>query len=257
MFNLNDIIQSAHGGEGINNIAQQFGVTPEQAEAAIKAMLPGMSQGLQHQVSNGGLGDILGHIANPQNQQAFNDPNAVASGAAANAGGNVLGQIFGNNPAVTQQVTEQIAQHAAQHSGLSPDLLQQMMPVIASMVMGGLFKSASNQGLGGLLGQLTGQGNLGSILGQVMGGGQQAAHAGQAPAAGGGGLGGMLGGMLGGLFGGAQSGAAKAPGGIDPATVQAGMDALTKMFGHGVQGPSGQQPGLQDILGQLMGGGKR
>ena len=185
MFNLNDIIQAAQGGQGINNVAQQFGVTPEQAEAAIKAMLPGMSQGLQNQAATGGLGNILGHIANPQNQQAFNDPNAAASPATATAGGSALGQIFGNN-----QVAQQIAQHAAQHSGLSPDLLQQMMPVIASMVMGGLFKSASNQGIGGMLGQLAGQGNLGSILGQVMGQGQPAA----AQPAQGGGLGGMLGG---------------------------------------------------------------
>ena len=45
-MNLNDIIQSAQGGQGINNIAQQFGISPEQAQAAIQAMLPGLSHGL-------------------------------------------------------------------------------------------------------------------------------------------------------------------------------------------------------------------
>ena len=250
-MNLNDIIQSAQGGQGINNIAQQFGISPEQAQAAIQAMLPGLSHGLQNQASSGGLGDILSHLTNPQNQQSYTDPNAAASPAAAQAGGNVLGQIFGNN-----EIAQKIAQNAAQHAGLSADLMQQMMPVIASMVMGGLFHSASNQGLGGMLGQLTGQGNLGAILGQMMGGGQAQPGA-PAQASTGGGLGGMLGGVLGGLFGGGAAGAPKMPGGIDPATVQAGMEALTKMFGHGVQAPAGQMSGLQDILGQMMGGAKR
>ncbi len=240
MFNLNDIVQAAQGGQGINNLAQQFGLTPDQAQAAIKAVLPGLSQGLQAQATSGGLGDILGHLTNPSNQQAFNDPQAAASPAAAQAGGNVLGSIFGNS-----QITQQIAQNAAQHSGIPPQVIESMMPVIASMVMGGLFHSANNQGLGGMLGQLANQGNLGAVLGQAMGG-----QAGQ-PAQGGG-LGGMLGGLLGGLFGGGQGGAPKMPGGLDPATIQAGMSTLTNMFGHGVQVPAGQQAGLQDILGQVM-----
>jgi len=239
MFSLNDIIQAAQGGQGINNLAQQFGLSPDQAQAAIKAVLPGLSQGLQAQASSGGLADILGHLANPQNQQAFNDPQAAASPAAAQAGGNILGSIFSNN-----QITQQIAENAAQHSGLPPAVIQSMMPVIASMVMGGLFHSASNQGLGGMLGQLANQGNLGAVLGQAMG---QPGATQQA-----GGLGGMLGGLLGGLFGGQQGGAVKMPAGLDPATIQAGMNTLTNMFGHGVQVPAGQQAGLQDILGQIV-----
>jgi len=36
--------------------------------------------------------------------------------------------------------------------------------------------------------------------------------------------------------------------------VQAGMSALTNMFGHGVQVPASQQAGLQDILGPVRAG---
>ena len=95
-----------------------------------------------------------------------------------------------------------------------------------------------------MLGQLANQGNLGAVLGQAMG---QPGATQQA-----GGLGGMLGGLLGGLFGGQQGGAVKMPAGLDPATIQAGMNTLTNMFGHGVQVPAGQQAGLQDILGQIV-----
>lgn len=243
-MNLSDILQSAQGGQGINNLAQQFGISPEQAQAAINAMLPGLSQGLQNQAATpGGLGNILGHLADPQHQQAYANAGAAQAPGAAQAGGNVLNQILGGN------IAQQLAQHAAQSTGLSPAVLQQMMPVIASMVMGGLFHSANSQGLGGMLGQLAGQGNLGAVLGQVMG----AASGQQQP---GGGLGGMLGGLLGGLFGGAAGGA-KLPGGLDPATVQAGLSTLTNMLGHGVQVPAGQQSGLQNILAQLAAGATR
>ncbi len=249
MVNLNEMIQNAHGGQGVDSLAQQFGITPEQAQAAVQAILPGLSHGLQNHASNGGLGDILGHIGNPQNQQAFDSPAAASAGATTNAGGAALGQIFGD-----PRVAQQVAQHASQYTGLSPDLLQQMMPVIASMVMGGLFKAATNQGLGGLLGQLAGQGNLGAILGQAMGQSQpQGASAAPAQPAPGGGLGGMLGGVLGGLLGGGP-GAAPGANRIDPQTVQAGIDALTKMFGHGVQAQPNQQASLQDILSQAFSG---
>ena len=42
---------------------------------------------------------------------------------------------------------------AAATSGVGQAILKQMLPVIASIVMGGLFKSVNNQGLGGILGQ--------------------------------------------------------------------------------------------------------
>jgi hypothetical protein len=243
-MNLSDIMQAAQGGQGINHIAQQFGISPEQAQAAINAMLPGLSQGLQNQASSpGGLGAILGHLVDATHQQAYTDAAAAASPATTQAGGNVLGQVLGNGG-----IAGQLAQHAAKSTGLSPEVIQSMMPVVASMVIGGLFHNANNQGLGGMLGQLAGQGgNLGQTLGQAMGQSQ--------PTSGGGGLGGMLGGLVGGLFGG--GGSAQTPGGLNPALVQAGISALTNMLNHGVQVPAGQQAGLQDILGQLMAGAKR
>ena len=62
-MNLNDIIQAAQGGQGINNLANQFGLTPEQAQAAINAMIPALSGGLQQAAQDpSGLGGILSHL---------------------------------------------------------------------------------------------------------------------------------------------------------------------------------------------------
>ena len=359
MINLNTIVQSAHDGEGFNSLAQQFDISEQQAQEAVQALLPAISMGLQQQMQGAGFAQVLGHLATAQNRAAFDDAEAAQSEETVTAGTDALNHLFGN-----ENVSAQVADHAAEHSSLTSDLLQSMLPVIAAMVMGGLFKAiAAKGGLGGIfgqaaapaptapsgggglgdiLGQMTGQrapspapqqggglgdilgqmtgraqpqatpqnsggglgdmldritrqqagqpaqqqggGGLGDLLGGLLGGGQhpqagqpagggggladilgQLAGGGQrgqaAPQQGGGGLGDLLGGLLGGaLGGGAATGGARGngqPGGINPATIQAGLEQLTNMFGHGAKVSPQQQSGLEGILGQILGGGRR
>ena len=80
-------------------------------------------------------------------------------------------------------------------------------------------------------------GNPMSALGGMFGGGRQAPQPGQ----------------------GENSGRADQifPPGFDPSSLQAGLDTLGKMLNPGgasAQQGSAQQPGLQDILGQILGG---
>ena len=246
MFNLNNIIQAAQGGQGISNLAQQFGLSPDQAQAAINAILPGLSAGLQNKAGDaGGLGSIIGSLTQGTHQATYQDANAAKTPQAAAAGTDILGQLFGSS-----HITPQIAQAAAGQSGLRPDILAQMMPIVASMVMGGLFTSMQKQGMGGLLGQLqnaAGSGGLGTILGQVLGG---QAGAAQAPAAGG--FGGMLSSIFGSLLGGGAAKTPQLPGGLSGEAVQAGIDALGKMMQPGMQVAAGHQQIIQDVLAQMM-----
>jgi hypothetical protein len=234
---LNDILQAAQGGQGVNNLASQFGLTPEQTQAAIQAMIPAFSTGLQKTAQDeSGLGGILSQLTSGMHQATYTDPSQT--GAAAGAGGGVLGQIFGS-----PQITAQISQQASQISGVSPQIIQQMMPIVASMVMGGLMHTMSSQGLGGILGQLAGAvnspGGLGSVVPPAAGG----------QSTGGGGLGGLVGGLLGGLFGGG-AGSASNP---QSAALQTGLDALNSMFQSGVQVSQTHQQGLSDIFNSLTG----
>lgn len=238
MMNLNDIIQAAQGGQGVSNLASQFGLTPEQTQAAVQAMIPAFSTGLQNTAQNpAGLGGLLSQLTSGAHQGSFTDPNQA--GAAVGVGGNVLGQIFGS-----PQVTSQVGQQASQMSGVSPQVIQQMMPIVASMLMGGLFHSMNSQGMGGILGQLasaaTAPGGLASSFGQGA----------AAPTAGGGMFGGMLGNVLGGLFGG---GAQQSGANPQAAAMQAGLSTLTNMFQAGVQVSQAHQQGLSSILGSLTG----
>ncbi len=236
-MSLNDIIQAAQGGQGVNNLASQFGLTPEQTQAAIQAMIPAFSTGLQRTAQDPtGLGGILSQLTSGVHQGSFTDPSQA--GAAGGAGGGVLGQIFGS-----PQISAQISQQASQISGVNPQIIQQMMPIVASMLMGGLFHSMNAQGMGGILGELLGAANNPATPGPAID------PAGGAQMSGGGLLGGLVGSVLGGLFGG--SGAA----GANPqsAAMQAGLNTLSSMFQAGVQVSQTHQQGLSDIFNSLTG----
>lgn len=198
MLNLYEIMQAAQGGQALDNLANQFNLTTGEAHEAVKAILPVLSQQLLKQTSEPSeLGSFLGALGESQHLAAFSDP---AAAQAATQTADSLNQILGSRSA-----REEIVLRASSETGLSQDVLSRMLPVIASMIFGGLAKSMQEQGLGGILGQLAsaaGQGGLGSILGQILGG--AAAPAGSqpppapapGPASRQGGLGGILGKIL-------------------------------------------------------------
>jgi hypothetical protein len=259
MFNLSEIMQSAQGGQAVANIARQFGLTPEQAQAAINGLLPAFSVALQSHAQNmGSLAQIVGTMLSGQHATTFDDPSAHLTQQTMAAGTNVLGQLFGQGQAVSA-----IIQQVSRSTGINPGTLMAMMPIIASLLMSGLFKSASNQGLGGVLGQLVSSvlGGGGGVAG--MPGAQQP---GQPP-------GGVLGNILGGML---QGGATPQPTqpaapqptqpaapqptpampGVSPA-MQAGINILTGMFQAGAQAQGAHASALQEILNAYTRGAAR
>lgn len=237
MFNLSDIINNAQGGKAVENLAQQFGISPDQAQSAVQALIPAISGGLMQKVGQSGdLGGIISALTDPTHGAAFNNADAAQSSATAEKGGDAVSNMFGSS-----HIANQIAQQASSVTGIRPDVLMQMMPVLVSIVLGGLAKSAQNQGFGGMLGQLAQaaqQGNLGNI-----------GNLGQGNTAGtGGGLMGMLGSLLGGLFGGSSATSGNAN--------QSALDNLTKMFQPGNLPPQIAQSGLSDEIGKILGGNK-
>jgi hypothetical protein len=242
MNNLIEMMMQAQGGNAMQNMARQFGLAPEQAQSAVESLLPAFQVGMQNQADSiDGLQKMIQMFGGGQHAGTFDADGDGIPDNAVEQGNDVLGQLFGN-----KDVSRAVAAHAEATSGVSSAILKQMMPVIASMLMGGMFKGATNNGLGGLMGQAM-QGGLGNMMGQMMGGVQQQAQA-QNP------MGGLMGGMLGNLFGGLLGGAKPAPPPPqDP--MMAGLDMLKGMFQSGQQVQQTQMDGLQQIFQQF--GGRR
>lgn len=167
MISLYEILRSAQDGHALDNLASQFNLTPEEADQAVKAIVPELSEGFLNQASEpAAFGSFAGLLAADHYRAAFADPSAAQ--ASAQQGGDRLEQLFGSHDALEAAVAR-----ASSATGIGPETLSQMLPVIASMIFGGLAKSMENQGFGGILGELSkalGQGNLGSHLASISAG---------------------------------------------------------------------------------------
>jgi len=173
MPTLFDILAQAQNGNGMQALAQQYGLSMQQTQAAVAALLPAFSQGLQRSTADPyGLGAFMTAMASGQHAKYFEDATRAFSPQGINEGNGILGHLFGS-----KDLSRAVAAQAAQATGLSQQVLQQMLPAMASMMMGGLFKQTTNQmqaagGFGG------GGNPLGEIIEQMMrqaGGGAQPA----------------------------------------------------------------------------------
>ncbi|MGZ9086677.1 MAG: DUF937 domain-containing protein [Rhodoplanes sp.] len=289
MSYLDEILQSAQGGQLVSNLAQRFGLSDEQMDRAIKALAPALEVGLSNAAEQPALFEkVLGDIASPLRVAAFEDPSAAQDVDSLAQSRQLLADLFGS-PAAAGRVV----QVASRESGLRPDILSQLLPVLVSVLIGGLFKNVSNRGLGGVLGQLVSSGALGSILEQMLGGGARTPQPEPAPmptprggATGGGGLlGGLLGSILGSLLGGGRRTTPDSYGGptsdagglgrggpldldrgagrsqglpedMDQASIQQAIEEIKKtlQIGRGGGGENtGARSDFESILGQMFG----
>ena len=163
MPTLFDMLAQAQNGNGMQALAQQYGLSMQQTQAAVAALLPAFSQGLQRNTADPyGLGAFMTAMASGQHAKYFEDATRAFSPQGVDEGNGILGHLFGS-----KDLSRAVASQAAQASGVSQQILQQMLPTIASMVMGGLFKQTTNQmqaagGFGG------GNNPLGEIIEQMM-----------------------------------------------------------------------------------------
>ncbi|RWE11352.1 MAG: DUF937 domain-containing protein [Mesorhizobium sp.] len=240
MPSLFDILAQAQNGNGMQILAQQFGLSQQQTQSAIEALLPAFSQGLKRNTSDPyGLGAFMTAMASGQHAKYFEDASRAFSPQGVDEGNGILGHLFGS-----KELSRAVASQAAQASGVSQQVLQQMLPAVASMVMGGLFKQTTDQmqaagGFGG------GSNPLGEIIEQMMrqaGGGAQAPAPQQRQAPGP--MDNPLGKVLQDMFGGGaqqqpqtQPQQAPSPYGDNPLGKM-----LQDMFGGGAQQPQQPQP---------------
>jgi hypothetical protein len=210
------------------DIGRQFGLNEQQTQAAFDALGPVIAAGMRRNAGSGGMAEIIEAMQR-----------GGGGGASATDFGNVvLGQIFGS-----KDVSRGVAQELSASSGIGANVLKQLLPIIASIVMGQMAKKMTGGGSGG--------GGLGDILGQILGGGSSGSR--QADT-GGSGLGDILGDILGG--GSAQ------PQSRGTSTGPRLEDILGDILGGGAggggtrqQAPQQAPGGFEDILKDILGGG--
>jgi hypothetical protein len=174
-MNITDMLAQAGG---LQSIARELDIDPQQASSGAAALLPAILGGFQKQAQAsgvGGLGELLGKLGGGglMDEVLAPQPTDVSKGDA------VLGEIFGS-----REVSRTVAQSASAQSGLDPALLKKMLPMLAMLVTGFMAKRGTAEapagglgGLGGMLGgmlggaQGSGSGGLGGLAGMLDGNG--------------------------------------------------------------------------------------
>ncbi|MDP4023640.1 DUF937 domain-containing protein [Methylobacterium sp. NEAU 140] len=127
MFNPIDMMQ-VQGGAGTQAMAQQFGLTVEQTQRAMEALMPALTLGLQR---GAGL-DPIGFA------RMFMAPDTARSTAP--QGLDALGQMFGS-----AQLMQAVLQQASAASGVGSQVLRQMLPMMAGAVVASIVHVMLNQ----------------------------------------------------------------------------------------------------------------
>ena len=157
-MNILEALMAAQGGGAVKQLGQQFGLGDDQTSAALSALVPALAAGLaKNATREGGLEGLTAALSGGRHGSYLDDLGSLSRPETVADGNGILGHILGS-----KDVSRQVAAQAAASSGVGPDILKQMLPVVAAMVMGAMAKNAGGRaataGLPGGLGANLGAG---------------------------------------------------------------------------------------------------
>ncbi len=141
MLSLYDMLAGAQNGSAVEQMARNYGLSVQQTQAAMEALLPAFSQGLKRNAADPyGVTTFLQALSTGQHARYFEDSARAFSPEGMAEGNGILGHLFGS-----KELSRAVAAQAAQTTGIAQQTLQQMLPALAAMIMGGLFKQSTGQ----------------------------------------------------------------------------------------------------------------
>ena len=173
-MNILDAIVNAKGGATVQQLGSQFGLGPDQTTAALSALMPALAAGVQKNVQTpGGMESLLSALASGNHGQYIDNPATLRDTSAVADGNGILGHLLGS-----KDVSREVANRAGAQTGVSVDVLKQMLPLAANLMMGAFSKqsgaagslaglSGSGGGIAAMLTPLLDQQGGGSIVGEV------------------------------------------------------------------------------------------
>lgn len=141
MLSLYDMMMQAQSGKAVEAMARQFGLAQEQTAKAVAALMPAFSEGFKRNATTPyDFAAFMKALASGAHAQYFEDLGKAFTPQGLAEGNGILGHIFGS-----KEISRAVAAQAEQMTGIGQEILKQMLPVMASALMGGMFK----QSLGG------------------------------------------------------------------------------------------------------------
>ncbi len=152
---------------------EQFGLDRRQTLEAIAELAPMVTAGVSAATparTTDSCPSLLSALGGGRHVRYLEDDDAIRYDNVRDEGNAILGHLFGD-----KQVSRNVAMHAADSTGIGAAILKKMLPVIASMVLGAIFKQmtgGAQQRAPQPAPQPQGGGGLDDLLRDILGGGR-------------------------------------------------------------------------------------
>ena len=139
-MNLIETMLSAGNGGIAQQLGSQFGLDASKLGSVVGAVGPLLAHGLKEKLSTDPSGGgVLDMLKNGSLNKYADDPSTLSSPEAAQQGQSILGSLFGGGGGALTNIVSAVAGK----SGVSSGLIQTMLPILASLVMGFLSKQTA------------------------------------------------------------------------------------------------------------------
>ncbi|MEL6287301.1 MAG: DUF937 domain-containing protein [Pseudomonadota bacterium] len=127
----------AQNGAIIDNLAAKYGLTHEEAEDTVQTAVPVLTRAVQANIqSKQGLEELLRALASGHHAKYFEDATTLGDPATVSDGEAILRHMLGSDRQARALQTQ--TQYA---TGIGGDILEQILPQLASILMGMIFKN--------------------------------------------------------------------------------------------------------------------
>lgn len=141
-MNLNELLMSVGGEAAAGQLGSRFGLDESQTKAALEQLIPPLGNGLQRNISSdGGVDSLLNALSVGNHGQYLDNPELINGEETTATGNSILGHLLGS-----KEASREVAANASAQTGIGADILKQMLPLVATMVMGALRKRTDQSG---------------------------------------------------------------------------------------------------------------
>ena len=146
-YSLLNILYDAQDGDAVGNFARQFGLSFDDTERVMEALMPAFSRGFKRNTATPlSLASFLDVLGQERHVRYWADPLAAFAPKALVDGSGILGHIFG-----PEGLVYAIAKEVSRRTGVPRDTVQAMMPPIAATLVGGIAEELPHTSFGDLI----------------------------------------------------------------------------------------------------------
>jgi hypothetical protein len=133
MFNWFDLMRQAQTNAALASLAQQFNLSGDQTQKTMAAFMPAFAMGLQHATASSDPARLFQSMMSGAYQNFWQAAGNPFTPQAQQEGRRLLDQLFGSD-----EISRRVAHQAADYAGVSTETMQQLLPVLAGIMAGGM-----------------------------------------------------------------------------------------------------------------------